>query len=50
VSDSDVNKDERNKRHKKAMQRKKEHIDGRIAEATIDKGLLVVAVWSCSVH
>jgi cob(I)alamin adenosyltransferase len=29
-------------RHKKAMQRKKEHIDGRIAEATIDKGLLVV--------
>lgn len=24
------------------MQRKKEHIDGRIAEATIDKGLLVV--------
>ncbi len=33
---------ERAERHKKAMQRKKEHIDGRIAEATIDKGLLVV--------
>lgn len=34
--------EERNQRHKKAMQRKKEHIDGKIAEATIDKGLLVV--------
>ena len=34
--------DERNQRHKRAMQRKKEYIDGRIAEATIDKGLLVV--------
>jgi len=33
---------ERNERHKRAMQRKKEHIDGRIAEATIDKGLLVI--------
>ena len=33
---------ERNERHKKAMQRKKEYIDGRIAEATIDKGLMVV--------
>lgn len=33
---------ERNQRHKRAMQRKKEYIDGRIAEATIDKGLLVV--------
>ncbi len=33
---------ERAERHKKAMQRKKEHIDGRIAEATIDKGLMVV--------
>lgn len=33
---------ERNERHKRAMQRKKEHIDGRIAEANIDKGLLVV--------
>jgi len=32
----------RNERHKRAMQRKKEHIDGKIAEATIDKGLLVV--------
>ena len=34
--------EERALRHKKAMQRKKEHIDGRIAQATIDKGLLVV--------
>lgn len=34
--------EDRNKRHKKAMQRKKEYIDGRIAEATIDKGLIVV--------
>tara|TARA_B110000858_G_scaffold198192_1_gene263133 strand:- start:7736 stop:8344 length:609 start_codon:yes stop_codon:yes gene_type:complete len=34
--------EERALRHKKAMQRKKEHIDGRIAEATIDKGLLLV--------
>ena len=34
--------EERALRHKKAMQRKKEYIDGRIAEATIDKGLLVV--------
>lgn len=34
--------EERAARHKKAMQRKKEHIDGRIAEATIDKGLMVV--------
>lgn len=33
---------DRNKRHKKAMERKKEHIDSRIAEATIDKGLLLV--------
>lgn len=33
---------ERAERHKKAMQRKKEHIDGKIAEATIDKGLMVV--------
>jgi len=29
-------------RHKKVMQLKKEHIDGRLAAATIDKGLLVV--------
>ena len=34
--------DERNARHKKAMQRKKEYIDGRIADATMDKGLLLV--------
>lgn len=32
----------RNQRHKRAMQRKKTHIDGRIAAATIDKGLMVV--------
>lgn len=32
----------RNQRHKQAMQRKKEHVDARIAAATIDKGLLVV--------
>ncbi len=36
------NSDERNDRHKRAMQRKKKYIDGRIAKATIDKGLLVV--------
>lgn len=35
------NKD-RNRRHKLAMQRKKAHIDSRIAEANINKGLLVV--------
>ena len=33
---------ERNIRHKRAMQRKKAHIDGRIAQATVDKGLLLV--------
>ena len=33
---------ERQVRHKKAMQRKKAHIDERIAAATIDKGLMVV--------
>lgn len=33
---------ERNARHKRAMQRKKEMIDGNIAAATIDKGLMVV--------
>ncbi len=33
---------ERNARHKKAMQRKKEHVDQRIAAATTDKGLVVV--------
>lgn len=41
-SNKQDNKEERNKRHKKAMQRKKEHVDSRIAEATVDKGLLVV--------
>jgi len=34
--------EERNQRHKKAMQRKKEYVDGLIEEATIDKGLMVV--------
>lgn len=33
---------ERNARHKRAMQRKKALVDSRIAEATIDKGLLLV--------
>lgn len=33
---------DRNARHKKAMQRKKAHVDARIAAATVDKGLLVV--------
>lgn len=33
---------ERKVRHKRAMQRKKAHIDERIAQAVIDKGLLVV--------
>lgn len=33
---------ERNARHKKAMQRKKQHVDQRIAAATVDKGLVVV--------
>lgn len=33
---------ERAVRHKRAMQRKKAHIDSRIAAATVDKGLLVV--------
>ena len=36
------NNKDRNTRHKNAMQRKKEHVDKRIAEATEDKGLLVV--------
>lgn len=36
------NKKDRNQRHKRAMRRKKKHVDSRIAEATIDKGLLVV--------
>ncbi|OGT72608.1 MAG: cob(I)yrinic acid a,c-diamide adenosyltransferase, partial [Gammaproteobacteria bacterium RIFCSPLOWO2_02_FULL_57_10] len=34
--------EDRKTRHKKAMQRKKEHVDARIAAATIDKGLMVV--------
>lgn len=34
--------EERKARHKKAMQRKKEHIDSNIDKATIDKGLMVV--------
>lgn len=34
--------DDRNARHKKAMQRKKALVDERIAAATIDKGLMVV--------
>ncbi|NKB35140.1 MAG: cob(I)yrinic acid a,c-diamide adenosyltransferase [Pseudomonadales bacterium] len=42
MSNSKASNEDRNKRHKKAMQRKKEHVDNRIAEATIDKGLLVV--------
>lgn len=33
---------ERAARHKRAMQRKKEHIDGKIASATIDRGLVVL--------
>ena len=35
-------REQRNERHKKAMQRKKAHIDQRIAAATTDKGLLLV--------
>lgn len=42
MSDTETNKEKRNERHKKAMQRKKEYVDGRIAEATIDKGLIVI--------
>lgn len=37
-----MNNTDRNTRHKRAMKRKKEYVDGRIAQATIDKGLLVV--------
>ncbi len=33
---------DRSARHKKAMQRKKAHVDSQIAKATADKGLLVV--------
>ena len=36
------NKEDRDKRHRKAMKRKKAHVDKRIAEATIEKNLLVV--------
>jgi len=39
---SDNNSNERNERHKRAMQRKKAHVDERIAAATVDKGLVVV--------
>ena len=37
-----ANTTDRNARHKKAMQRKKAYVDNRIAQATIDKGLLIV--------
>ena len=33
---------DRNARHKRAMQRKKAHVDARVAAATVDKGLLLV--------
>lgn len=33
---------DRNTRHKRAMQRRKEYVDGRIAAATEDRGLLLV--------
>tara|TARA_Y100001960_G_C14428077_1_gene706351 strand:- start:21 stop:629 length:609 start_codon:yes stop_codon:yes gene_type:complete len=36
------NQEERDKRHKKAMKRKKAHVDKRIAEAKTEKNLLVV--------
>ena len=36
------NQEERNERHKKAMQRKKAHVDKRIAKATTEKNLLLV--------
>ena len=36
------NQEERNERHKKAMQRNKAHVDKRIAEATTEKNLLLV--------
>ncbi len=42
MTEPESNKSARNARHKKAMQRKKAHIDANIAAATIDKGLLVV--------
>lgn len=34
--------EERKVRHKKAMQRKKEHIDNKIEQANVEKGLMVV--------
>lgn len=42
MTESESEKSARNVRHKKAMERKKAHIDANIAAATIDKGLLVV--------
>lgn len=39
---SQHNDEQRNRRHREAMKRKKAHVDARIAEATIDKGLLVI--------
>ena len=35
-------KSDRDARHKRAMQRKKEYVDGRIAAATEDRGLLLI--------
>lgn len=37
-----VEKEKRQQRHQRAMQKKKELVDARIAEATLDKGLLIV--------
>ena len=34
--------EDRSQRHKRAMQRKKAHVDQRIAQATMDKNLLIV--------
>lgn len=34
--------EERNRRHRRAMRRKKAHVDARVAEADADKGLLLV--------
>ncbi len=39
---TDNTNNERKERHKRAMQRKKAHVDERIAAATVDKGLVVV--------
>lgn len=38
----DVEKEKRQQRHQRAMQKKKELVDARIAEASTDKGLLIV--------